>query len=543
MKRIVCLMLLACVLVGLGGCAGTQRAPEVTPEAERPIKERLLSGVEGLEKSNQLYFADGLTITGMGVNFSGDVTRRTDNYFWPAIRKLTGVELDIFWEDKEHYITSLSTMLLTSLDELPDILNASDFGVMDLADDGAVIPLDDYLDLIPNVVSAVGEDRMSYWRQVDGHIYTIPSVINVPGAQTMMVRRDWLDSLGLSVPQTWDEWVNLWRAIRDNDLNGNGDPTDEIPFASQYGADGERCFIPLLNAFGIRTSGDTQFCRLEDGTYTMVYEHPAYPAFLRAMQELYAEGLISASFDAMYAADMDAAMDENRLGTVFNWAERCRTSAQALREKGVQDALWEAVAPITGPDGAQMTPERLMVMPMWCISSAAEKRGKVEDILRFFNWYYSEEGSWLYSYGLPGISYEVVDGTPVMVSEMTANGFTDYRAAGCNISSLAGLLQESAFMQCLFEGRTVDGMDDMTEEFYKGISVVNSGFFYALPKTYETAAYTQYRNALITEGVCRLRNQAIKGEITVEAFFEGYGALKQQGLQHVIDEASEAAGR
>ncbi|MDO5143939.1 MAG: hypothetical protein Q4E72_04940 [bacterium] len=267
-----------------------------------------------MKRSGQLYFEEGLTITGMGVNFSGDVIRRDNNFFWQSIEKMTGVNLDIFWEDKEHYITSLSTMLLTSMDELPDILNASDFGVMDLADDGVVIPLDDYLDLIPNVVSAVGEDRMSYWRQVDGHIYTIPSIINVPGA-------------------------------------------------------------------------------------------------------------------------------------------------------------------------------------------------------------------------------------PVMADEMTAHGFTDYRAAGCNISSLAGLLQESAFMQCLFEGRTVDEMDDMTEEFYKGISVVNNGYFYALPKTYETPAYTQYRNALITQGVCRLRNQAIKGEITVEAFFEGYEALKRQGLQSVMDEAAAAAGR
>ena len=470
-RRIISLMAAVCLLFGLVGCAKQPEAEALT------IKERLLAESGQLEKSELLYFEDGLVITGMGVNFSGDVTKKTDNYFWPSIRSLTGVDLDIFWEEKESYITSLSTMSLTSMDEMPDIINASDFGVMDLADDGAVVPLDDYLHLIPNIVEAVGEDRMSYWRQADGHIYTIPSVINVPGAQSMMVRRDWLDKLGLAEPQTWDEWVTLWRAIRDNDLNGNGDPSDEIPFASQYGADGERCFLPLLNAFGIRTSGDTQFCLLDDGSTTMVYEHPKYPEFLAALQGLYAEGLISGEFDAMYAADMDAAMDENRLGTAFNWAERCRTSAQALREAGVTDALWAAVAPIAGPDGARMTPEQLMVMPMWCITSAAEGRGKVEDILRFFNWYYSQEGSYLYSYGL------------------------------------------------------------------EGISVVNNGYFYALTKTNETPAYTQYRNALITQGVCKLRDRAIKGELTVAEFYEEYEALKRQGLQSVIDEAAQAAGR
>ena len=538
-RRIICSILAMGMLLDLTACG----KPEQTPEPEAGIKEKLIAAVDRLDRSQQLYFEEGLTITGMGINYSGDVTKKTDNFFWPAIEKMTGVNLDIFWEERESYIASLSTTLLTGTDALPDILDASDFGVMDLADDGAVIPLDDYLYLMPDIVAAVGEDRMSYWQQADGHIYTIPSIINVPGAQTMMVRKDWLDKLGLSQPQTWEEWVTLWRAIRDKDLNGNGDPNDEIPFASQYSADGERCLLPLLNAFGIRTSGDTQFCILDDGTYTMVYEHPRYPEFLEAMRELYDEGLIPSQFDSMSLADMDAAMDENRLGTAFNWAERCRTSSQALREAGVEDALWAAVTPIVGPEGDQMTPERIMVMPMWCITSGAEKRGKVEDIVRFFNWYYSEEGSYLYSYGLPGVSYELVDGAPVMVGEMTANGFTDYRAAGCNIECFGGLWQESAFMQCLFAGRTVEEMDDMTGEFYKGISVVNNGYFYALPKTYETPAYTQYRNALITEGVCKLRDRAIKGELSVEAFLEAFASLKEQGLQRVIDEASEAAGQ
>lgn len=99
-----------------------------------------------MKKSEQLYFENGLTITGIGVNFSGNAAKKTDNYFWPAIRKMTGVDLDIFWEEKENFITSLSTTLLTGIDEMPDILNASDFGIMDLADDGSVIPPDDYTD-------------------------------------------------------------------------------------------------------------------------------------------------------------------------------------------------------------------------------------------------------------------------------------------------------------------------------------------------------------------------------------------------------------
>ena len=47
----------------------------------------------------------------------------------------------------------------------------------------------------------------------------------------------------------------------------------------------------------------------------------------------------------------------------------------------------------------------------------------------------------------------------------------------------------------------------------------------------------KYRSALITAGVCPLRNQAIRGEITLEEFKEQYELLKQRGLNQVIEEA------
>lgn len=536
MKKRSIAFLLIVMLLSITGCGRTQSLKE----SNTTVKQRLISAVQDLPQSKTLYFKNGLTITGMGVNYSGNAVKNGDNYYFPAITQMTGVTLNIFWTSADSYQTSLSTTLLEGTDQLPDILNASDFGVMDLVDDGAVIPLDDYLDLMPDIVAAVGSERMDNWREADGHIYAFPSVTNVQGAQTMMVRKDWLDKLGLEEPQSWEEWLTLWRAIRDNDVNGNGDPNDEIPFASQYGDDGERCLLPLLNAFGIKVSGDTQYCLLDDGTYTMVYEHPQYKEFLKAMQQLYAEGLIPADLEQMQLEQMDAAMDEDRLGTTFNWAERCRTSAQTLRQNGVENAIWEAVAPITGPDGTQMTPERLMLTPIWCISAEAKKNGKVEDIVRFFNWCYTQEGSWLYSYGLPGISYNLKDDVPIMIPEITENGFTSYRDAGCNIESFGGLWQEGAFTQCLFKGKSQKEMDDMTREFYKGIKVVNEDYFYTLPKTLETPAYTQYHIPLIQEGVCKLRDKAIRGEITSETFFSGYTDLKHKGLNKVLTEDNPA---
>lgn len=534
MKKFLAIILALTMLLGVASAVAESTASSETLE----MQKALIDAAKALPKSENLYFENGLEISGMGVHFNNYPTEFDGCYYFPAIQALTGAKIVIDWRVEDNYSTQVATTLASN--NLPDILQAGAYGVMNLVSEGAIVPLDDYLDLIPNVVAAVGEDRMANWRQPDGHIYTIPTIVNVPGSQSVMVRQDWLDALNMEIPETWDQWVELWRAIKANDLNGNGDPNDEIPLALEQGANGERSMASLLNAFGIRASSDCQFCVLDDGTYTMVYEHPRYREFLQAVQDLYKEGLIDPEFATRTQAELFTAMDSNLVGTSMTWAERAKLSTYANREGGDEDALWTCVTPIDGPYGDQMTQERNAVTSLWCITAAAEKAGKVEDILRLFNWNFSDEGNKLYNYGIEGVSYDLVDGEAVLKPVMVANGFVDYRLIGCQYEPFGGAWQTNAFMQCLFAGKTTDDLDDASASFYNGLAIVNDGHFYAMPQTLETEAYVEYRAELITTGVCVLRDQAVAGQLTVDEFFTKYEALKAQGLQDVIDEGAAA---
>ena len=161
----------------------------------------------------------------------------------------------------------------------------------------------------------------------------------------------------------------------------------------------------------------------------------------------------------------------------------------------------------------------------------------MEDIIKLFNWCFTEEGSWLYNYGIEGVSYDMVEGKPVIKQELVANSFSDYRAIGCNFEPFGGLWLEDAFMQCLFSGKTKEELDEITAESFKGLFEVNDDYFYTQPVTIETKAYVKYRSNLITSGVCPLRNQAIRGEITIDEFREQYEQLKKEGLDEVIEQA------
>ena len=551
MKRTLIYTGIICMAAFLSGCGnngqtenGKTESKDLTTEPSASeyfrenMRQNLLEAVGKLDTSEELYFEDGLEITGLGVTYNDRPVTFDGCYYWPAIEQMTNAHISIDWHEADGYASTVAATLLMDVSELPDIVNPYAFGIMDLADDGLVVALDDYLEFMPDIVNAVGEERMDAWRQADGHIYSIPSVSSVQGSQSMLVRKDWLDELQMDMPETWEDWVALWRGIRDHDLNGNGDTEDEIPLSLSYGEDGEKCMTMLMNAFGIKASADCQFCILDDGTYTMVYEHPKYQEFLNTVAELYKEGIIRRDFDTYSYNKIEEMMKNNVLGTTMTWAAAASTS-EYLRENGDEDALWMAVAPVRGPGGDQMIQERELVSSSWCITAGAKKAGKVENIVRLFNWCFTREGSWLYNYGIEGVSYDVVEEKPVIKKELIEQSFDDYRAVGCNFEPFGGLWLEDAFMQCLFSGKTEDELDEITEESYKGLFTVNDRYFYTQPVTFETNAYVKYRSSLITAGVCPLRDKTIRGEITVEDFFEEYMKLKEKGLNQVIEEAGD----
>ena len=523
----------------LSGCQGRDH-PERAEKAFRveQMNQELLAASEELPESDLLFFENGLEINGLGITYDGRPVDFDGCYYFPAIEAMTGVHVSVDWQEEEGYSSAVATTLLTSRKDLPDIINPTDFGVMDLADDGLIVPPDDYLELMPDIVRAVGEEHMDAWKASDGHIYTIPSVSTIQGSFSMMVRQDWLNALDLEVPETWEEWLTYWRGVRDHDLNGNGDPADEIPIALAEGPDGERSLTLLLNAFGIAASNDTQFCLLDNGTYTMIYEHPRYPEFLKAVAGLYAEGILVEGYESFSYSSIEEMMGDNTLGSTMTFAAS-GSQTEVLREAGNEDALWLSVKPVAGPYGDRMIQERELVSPVWCITAGAYENGKAEDIIRFFNWCYTQEGSWLYNYGIEGISYTIQDGKPVLDKELVANGFSDYRAVGINYEPFGGYWLQDAYMQCLFAGETKEKLTDIQRETYQGLFVINNEFFYSQPSTIETDSYVKYRASLITEGVCKLRDQAIRGEISMDEFWSGYELLKEKGLGKIITDAGD----
>ncbi len=449
------------------------------------------------------------------------------------------VKMDIEWAPVDNY----STRVLTALaGEMPDAImlrNVSD--VATLIDQGALVPLTDLLDeYCPNLMQYITDEDLAYLYNVgDGEIYMLPAVTAIPNINTWTIRQDWLDNVGMEIPSDWEGWKSLLRAFRDQDANGNGDTTDEIPYAGEL--------WPFLYSFGIYasntnngisgTSTDSLFCINEAGDYTLIFEHERYREYMTEMVEMYKEGLIDPEFATREETEKRKVMNSNQCGLAFTQAEQCQLSTDSLRAGGVSDATWVGIPPIAGPYGDQALFARSKFGFYTVITNEAAENDKVIGILKFFNWMFSEEGAMISNYGIEGMTYDMIDGKPVMYDDVRAD-FVSYRNRGMDFQPISHLWLVDAYVQVLTSGIDYEDLPETRKLFYDAF-YLNDPYFVTSPPILQTEAYIENANTLLAEAA-QLQAQCVAGLITIDEFYDKYDELKASGLQDVIDQGREA---
>lgn len=157
------------------------------------------------------------------------------------------------------------------------------------AQQGALVDLEPLVKQYgPNIVKGTDPVMLDNIR-IDGKYYAIPSIspsgrpdsTNV--GMGIMVRKDWLDKLGLKMPTTTDEFTNMLQAIKDKDPNGNGAKNIPLTVDQGMGLDG----AGLGGAFGIPTGWIDVNSKLINKV-----EMPGFKEYILYLKDLYNKGLL-----------------------------------------------------------------------------------------------------------------------------------------------------------------------------------------------------------------------------------------------------------
>ena len=223
----IAILLLVLVIAVVAGCSSnkTPSNGSASPSATTPGTEASQAGAPKRETPYLEVWA------GTSTTVASDKTTAYSKF----LVENTGIGITspiVPWEGGSAYIQRLNTRIATG--NLPDIFLPWGGNEATLIAQGAVADLTDYLpEYAPNIWKRVPQEIWNIVGSADpsgeGKIYYIPWV-NDYTYYGAFIRKDWLDNLGLSVPATQEEYVEVLKAFRDKDANGNGDPMMKYRF-------------------------------------------------------------------------------------------------------------------------------------------------------------------------------------------------------------------------------------------------------------------------------------------------------------------------
>lgn len=318
-----------------------------------------------------------------------------------------GVALDWTLVSPTNYSDSVSPMLASGSD-LPDIVQLPDLDEnMTYIKSGLFLALDEYMDYMPNYKKFLDANptiKASLTAE-DGHIYYVPQTVVTENYQPcLMMNVDWLNKLGLSVPTTVEDFVTVLRAFRDNDMNGNGDTTDEVPLSIQA------AHLPYLfgPAFGLDlVSG---FYADEDGVvHYAAAESENYKKYLTFLNGLYAEGLLEMEYLSLTRDQITERCAQDLTGATFDfsWQMSQLYSSQYSNYDGTT-GIMVGVAPLSGDYEGYYVGRN----PISNVFGVSAKSSDALLAIKFLDYAMSEEAQTYYVWGIENESYIVnADGT------------------------------------------------------------------------------------------------------------------------------------
>lgn len=124
-------------------------------------------------------------------------------------KEMTGIDLIIIQPAHNEYYEKLN--LLFATDELPDIVVLSADYSERFGKNGVLVDLQPYVEK-SQVLQSVDYDTFIAPMLTDGQLFSFPTGPS-DGCVTF-VRQDWLDTLGLQVPTSYDEFLEMLRAFK-----------------------------------------------------------------------------------------------------------------------------------------------------------------------------------------------------------------------------------------------------------------------------------------------------------------------------------------
>jgi putative aldouronate transport system substrate-binding protein len=277
----------------------------------------------------------------------------------------------------------------------------------DWLDSGTSIQINDILEkyksITPNLQNNITPEG---WEGVSkkGAIYGLPARhgLGNPNISGVFIRKDWLDKVGLPLPQTTDDITKILQAFTNDDPDGNG-KKDTYGMGVKKDFNGVHMWLYL---WGVNVYSDEWI----DGKLTnQAFSDRARHAY-KTYQQWFSEGLIDKEGITDDKAK-ERGLVNGTIGMAIEGGGGMLNLQKAMEQNGMADKFVMVETPIVssfdnktyGFRATENMSAAVMITPM------AKDH---ESIMKLMDFMYSEEGTKFQEFGLPDREHKVVDGKP-----------------------------------------------------------------------------------------------------------------------------------
>jgi len=394
-------MLTGCVGSTSGTTAGSTQGTAATTAASASA-----TTTQGFAYTGQAPVVEKMTkITWLATN-SGSLDFDWKSKIWiHELCKNANIEIDMELIDNSVYQDTVLPRIAAG--NLPDVVQipVNDANMM-YAKSGKFMDLTAFYDQYGYNIKNDFERNPTLRGQLttpDNKMYFFPSLVpGMNGPICLMITMPYLKQLGLEVPTTLTEFYNDLVLFRDNDMNGDGDKTDEVPLFIRPAR-----LKQLAGMWGIDlTSGYTPD---KSGKLSCSFISEEYRAFLTYFNKLLTEGLMNKDF---LSANYDIQTNlyaNNRIGVMSQFAGVAVNTTMTFNPDWNRDTDELIVEPIMPLKGASDTPfymGRDSFGERFAINAKCDEQTALAAFC-FMDYCMSKEAYLLHNFGHEGESYKL----------------------------------------------------------------------------------------------------------------------------------------
>jgi len=391
--------LLAGLLAACSGGGGSEGPEKTSGETATPAPSGGEAAPGKSEPVTLSYWA------GISPSQSQSLQTFNDALMYQELEKRTGVHIEFqhpaVGSEKEQF------NLMIASGDLPDMIEYNFIGYPGGPEkalaDGVLIELNDVIEQhAPNLKKYLDEHPEMKKQVVtdSGKMYVFPSIgIGNHGVQSgLMIRKDWLDELGLDVPRTIDQWTETLRRFK-------AEKSAAAPFTITLASLNLQQFN---GAFGVGTD-----FYLDNGAVKFGPMEPGYKQYLQLLNAWYKEGLLDPDFATQDGAGFDAKIINEQSGAFYAYiGGGMGKYLPALTAKDPKKNLVAVPYPVLNEGDEPhfiTTPYEYRGTGSVGITSANKN---VAETAKWLDYYFSEEGHILKSFGVEGVTFNYDNGYP-----------------------------------------------------------------------------------------------------------------------------------